>query len=172
MSITGTRLTMISLYTLQRFAHFSRQDSIASVEFSRTTWCLRNGWPRHSLSETLTLYFGQTIPNLHPTTCWSASSRASRNLINYARAHNSLWLHTAVSSMNHLSSLWAWVVVHRKITRVLQDFQKKQATLGTPGASIHPDVNLSCHLKFEPLSNNLTSVMDFTQTQTTSTSIA
>ena len=29
----GTRLTMIRLYTLQRFAHFSPQDSIASVGF-------------------------------------------------------------------------------------------------------------------------------------------
>ena len=26
-------------------------------------------------------------------------------------------------------------------------FPKMQATLGSPGASIHPDVNLSCHLK-------------------------
>ena len=33
MSVTGTRLTMISMYTLQRFAHFSPQDSISSVEF-------------------------------------------------------------------------------------------------------------------------------------------
>ena len=85
--------------------------------FSRTIGCLRNGWPRHSLSETLTLYSGQTIPNLQPTTCWPTSSRASRNLLNYARDHNSLWLHTEVSSINHLSSLWACVAVHRKITR-------------------------------------------------------
>ena len=30
----GTRLTMIRLYTLQRFAHFSPQDSIASADSS------------------------------------------------------------------------------------------------------------------------------------------
>ena len=33
MSITGDTANHDSLYTLQRFAHFSPQDSIASVEF-------------------------------------------------------------------------------------------------------------------------------------------
>ena len=106
---------------------------------SRTTWCLRNGWPRHSLSETLTLYSGQTIPNLQPSTCWSTSSRASCNLLNYARAHNSLWLHTEVSSMNNLMiplSLGGGPYTYRQHW-VLQVPQSTQmwvlvATLGKP----------------------------------------
>ena len=56
--------------------------------------------------------------------------KSSHDLINYARAHNSLWLHTEVSSMNHLSSLLAWVAVHKE----------NRQSLEYPGASIHPDV--------------------------------
>ena len=83
---------MISLYTLQRFAHFSPQDSNTSMV----------GDSRHSLSEALTLYSGQTVPPTTHYICQSTSLRASRNLLNYARAHNGLWLHTEVSSMNNL----------------------------------------------------------------------
>ena len=146
MSITGTRLTMISLYTLQRFAHFSPQDSIASAWFSHCMMFEKRMTETQSFRNNHSLlwmdrytYFPLHLLVYH----W----KSSHNLINYARAHNSLWLHTEVSSMNHLSSLWAWVAVHRKITQVLRDFQKIQATLGSQGTSIHPNMNLSCHLK-------------------------
>ena len=63
--------------------------------------------------------------------------KRSCNLLNYARAHNSLWLHTEVSSMNNLM-----------IPLNLGGGPKeKQAILEYPGTSIHPDVSLSCHLK-------------------------
>ena len=87
--------------------------------------------------------------------------KRSCNLLNYARAHNSLWLHTEVSSMNNLMiplSLGGGPYTYRQHW-VLQVPQSTQmwvlvATLG------------------KPLINNLTSVMNITQTQSTSTSIA
>ena len=63
--------------------------------------------------------------------------KSSHDLVNYARAHNSLWLHTEVSSMNSLMiplSLGGGPKENRQV-------------LEYPGASIHPDVYLSSHLK-------------------------
>ena len=64
--------------------------------------------------------------------------KSSHNLVNYARAHNSLRLHTEVSSMNNLMiplSLGGGPKENRQI-------------LDYPGASIHQDVCLSCHLRY------------------------
>ena len=47
---------MISLYTLQRFVHFPPQDSTSSMI----------GRSRHSLSEALSLYSGQTVTPTFP----------------------------------------------------------------------------------------------------------
>ena len=58
-------------------------------------------------------------------------------MLNYARAHNGLWLHVEVSSMNNLMiplSLGGGPKENRQL-------------LDYPGASIHPDVYLSCHLR-------------------------
>ena len=92
---------MISLYTLQRFVHFSPQDSIASAWFSHCmmfekrmteTQSFRNN---HSLLrvDRYTYFPLHLLAHLFKRSC---------NLLNYARAHNSLWLHTEVSSMNNL----------------------------------------------------------------------
>ncbi len=201
---------MIRFYTLQRFVHFSPQDSIASVGFSHymmfekrmtetqsfrninsllrvdhtkptkptTCWStssrasrnLLNYARAHNKDSIASVGFShymmfekrmtetQSFRNINsllrvdhtkptkPTTCWSTSSRASRNLLNYARAHNSLWLHMEVSSMNNLSSLWAWVAVHRKITRVLRDFQKNTGNTGY-SRCVNPP---SCLIKLPP----------------------
>ena len=48
------------------------------------------------------------------------------------RAHNSLWLHTEVSSMKYLSSLCAWVADLRIITRVLRDILGQHWILQVP----------------------------------------
>ena len=92
---------MISLYTLQRFVHFSPQDSIASAWFSHCmmfekrmteTQSFRNS---HSLlwMDRYTYFPLHLLVHLFKRSC---------NLLSYARAHNSLRLHTEVSSMNNL----------------------------------------------------------------------
>ena len=92
---------MISLYTLQRFVHFSPQDSIASAWFSHCmmfekrmteTQSFRNN---HSLlwMDRYTYFPLHLLVHLFKRSC---------NLLSYARAHNSLRLHTEVSSMNNL----------------------------------------------------------------------
>ena len=137
MSITGTRLTMISLYTLQRLAHFSPQDSIASVWFLALQGAWEDGWPRHSLSEVFAPYVWVDSYTYFPLHLLVYHCKSSHNLVNYARAHNSLRLHTEVSSMNNLM-----------IPLNLGGGPKeKQAILEYPGTSIHPDVSFSCHLK-------------------------
>ena len=56
--------------------------------------------------------------------------KVSHNLLNYARAHIGMWLHTEVSSMKYLM-----------IPLSLGGGPKeKQAILEYPDASIHPDV--------------------------------
>ena len=77
--------------------------------------------------------------------------KSSHDLVNYARAHNSLWLHTEVSSMNNLMihlSLGGGLKENRQSwnTQVPQSTQMciKIATLN------------------KPLINNLTSIMDIT----------
>ena len=63
--------------------------------------------------------------------------KSSHDLVNYARAHSRLWLHTEVSSMNNLIiplSLGGGPKENRQSLEYL-------------GASIHPDVCLSSHLK-------------------------
>ena len=58
--------------------------------------------------------------------------KSSHDLVNYARAHNSLWLHTEVSSMNNLM-----------IPLGLGGGPKEnRQSLEYPSASIHPDVCL------------------------------
>ena len=93
----GTRLTMISLiHSVEVCALFpTRLDRLRLV--SRTTWCLRNRWPRHNLSKTLTLYSRQSGTQTFPLDLLVHLFESSYNLLNYARAHNSLWLHTEVS---------------------------------------------------------------------------
>ena len=79
---------------------------------------------------------GRQLHLLSPTYA-SLPLKSSHNLVNYARAHNSLRLHTEVSSMNNLM-----------IPLNLGGGPKeKQAILEYPGTSIHPDVSFSCHLK-------------------------
>ena len=86
--------------------------------------------------------------------------KSLHDLVDYARAHNSMWLHTEVSSMNKLMiplSLGGSPKTNRQSwhTQVPQSTQMciKVATLN------------------KPLIINLTSVMD-TLTQSTSTSVA
>ena len=55
----------------------------------------------------------------------------------HARAHNSLWLHTEVSSKNNLMIPLSLGGGPKENWQVLE----------YPGASIHPDVCLSCHLR-------------------------
>ena len=71
-----------------KVAHFCPQDSTASM-IKRS---------RHSLSEALTLYSGQTGTPTFPLHLLVYHGKRSHNLLNYARAHNGLWLHTKVSS--------------------------------------------------------------------------
>ena len=135
MSITGD-ITMISLYTLQRFVHFSPQDSIASAWFSHYMMFEKRMTETQSFRSVCTLRCDRPY-HLHPLHLLVYHCKSSHNLINYARAHNSLWLHTEVSSMNNLM-----------IPLSLGGGPKeKQAILEYPGTSIHPDVSFSCHLK-------------------------
>ena len=69
---------------------------------SRTTWCLRNGWPRHSLSDALAPYMWVDRYTYFPLHLLAYHAKISHNLLNYARAHNGMWLHMEVSSMNNL----------------------------------------------------------------------
>ena len=92
---------MISLYTLQRFAHFSPQDSISSVGIL----ALHDVWETDDrdivFQKRLHLTMGRPI-HLHPLHLLVYHYKSSHDLVNYARAHNGLWLHTQVTSMKYL----------------------------------------------------------------------
>ena len=97
---------------------------------------------------------------LSPTSA-SLPCKSSHDLINYARAHNSLWLHTEVSSMNNLMiplSLGGGPYTNRQHW-VLQVPQSTQMWVLV--ATLSWTIN-----------KHLTSVMNISQTQSTSTSIA
>ena len=152
---------MISLYTLQRFAHFSPQDSIASVWFLALHGVWEDGWPRHSLSEALAPYDRVDRYTYFPLHLLVYHCKSSHNLVNYARAHNSLRLHTEVSSMNNLMiplSLGGGPYTNRQHW-VLQVPQSTQMWVLV--ATLSWTIN-----------KHLTSVMNISQTQSTSTSIA
>ena len=53
-------------------------------------------------SEALAPYEQVDRTNLHPLHLLVYHYKSSHDLVNYARAHSSLWLHTEVSSMNNL----------------------------------------------------------------------
>ena len=147
---------MIRLYTLQRFAHFSPQDSIASAWFSHCMMFEKRMTKTQSFRNNHSLLRMDSY-TYFPLHLLAHHWKRSCNLLNYARAHNSLWLRTEVSSMNHLSS---------------PGFPKKPDNTGFPRCLNPPRCLFKLPPEVEPLINNLTSVMDFTQTQTTSTSIA
>ena len=95
--------------------------------------------------------------HLHPLHLLVYHCKSSHNLINYARAHNSLWLHTEVSSMNNLMiplSLGGGPYTYRQHL-VLQVSQSTQmwvlvATLSKPLLTIS-------HLSWISLKNQSTS---------------
>ena len=90
-----------------------------------------------SLSEVLAPYDRVDRYTYFPLHLLVYHCKSSHNLINYARDHSSLWLHTEVSSMNNLMiplSLGGGPKENRQV-------------LEYPDASIHPDVCLSCHLR-------------------------
>ena len=151
---------MISLYTLQRFAHFSPQDSIASVWFL----ALHGVWETDDrdivFQKRLHLMMGRPY-HLQPLHLLVYHFKSLHDLVNYARAHNSLWLHTKVSSMNNLMiplSLGGGPYTYKQHW-VLQVPQSTQMWI------------LVATLSWTII-KHLTSVMNITQTQSTSTSIA
>ena len=92
---------MISLYTLQRFAHFSPQDSIASAWFL----ALHGVWETDDRDTAFQKHYSLLRVDSYtyfPLHLLAHLFKRSCNLLKYARAHNSLWLHTEVSSMNNL----------------------------------------------------------------------
>ena len=92
---------MSSLYTLQRFVHFSPQDSIASVDFSHYMVFEKR------MTETQSFRSINSLLRVDSYTYFSLHLlvylfKSSCNILNYTRAHSSLRLHTEVSSMNNL----------------------------------------------------------------------
>ena len=78
----------------------TRLDRLRLV--SRTTWYLRRRMTKtQSFRSASTLRSGRPVHLLSPTSA-SLPCKSSQDLINYARAHNGLWLHMEVSSMNNL----------------------------------------------------------------------
>ena len=75
--------------------------------------------------------------------------KSSHDLVNYARAHNSMWLHTEVSSMNNLMILLS-LGGGPKTNRQSWNTQVPQST--------QMCINVATLNK--PLINNLTSVME------------
>ena len=113
----------------------TRLDRLRLV--SHTTWCLRRRMTEtQSFRSASTLRSGRPY-HLHPLHLLVYHCKSSHDLVNYVRAHTSLWLHTEVSSINNLMiplSLGGGPKENRQV-------------LEYPGASIHPDVCLSCHLR-------------------------
>ena len=115
---------------------------------SRTTGCLRRRMTETQSFRSVCTVRCDRPYHLHPLHLLVYHCKSSHNLINYARAHNSLWLHTKVSSMNNLmfplslgggpKEKQASPGIPRCLDRQVREY---------PGASIHPDVYLSCHLR-------------------------
>ena len=125
----------------------TRLDRLRLV--SRTTWCLRRRMTEPQSFRSATPYDRVDRYTYFPLHLLVYHCKSSHNLINYARAHSSLWLHTEVSSMNNLMiplSLGGGPKKNRQSwnTQVPQSTQMciKVATLN------------------KPLINNLTSIMD------------
>ena len=92
---------------------------------------------RDSLSEALAPYERVDRTNLHPQHLLVYHYKSLHDLVNYARAHSSLWLHTEVSSMNNLM-----------IPLGLGGGPKeKQASPRNPRCLNPPRCVLGCHLR-------------------------
>ena len=128
---------------------------------SRTTWCLRRRMTEtQSFRSASTLRSGRPY-HLHTLHLLVYHCKSSHDLVNYARAHNSMWLHTKVSSLNNL--MIPLSLGHGPETdRQSQNTQVPQST----------QMCVKVATLSKPLINNLTSVMKYSQTQSTSTSIA
>ena len=158
------------MYTLQRFAHFSPQDSIASVD-SRTAWCLRDGWPRHSLSEALTLYSGQTIPNLQThyllIHLFKSFTQLTQTMLEPIIACGCTRKFLAwIDSVPFEPGWWSIGESHGN-----PGISKKTGNHWIPQVPQSTQMCIKVATLCKPLINNLTSVMDITQTQSISTSI-
>ena len=92
---------MISLYTLQRFAHFPHKTRSSPLDFSHYMVFEKRMTETQSFRSTNSLVWVDSY-TYFPLHLLAHLFKRSCNLLNYARAHNSLWLHTEVSSMNNL----------------------------------------------------------------------
>ena len=148
---------MISLYSLQRFVHFSPQDSIASAWFSHYMMFEKRMTETQSFRNNNSLLRVDSY-TYFPLHLLAHLFKRSCNLLNNARAHNSLRLHTEVSSMNNLMIPLSLGGGPYKIRQhwVLQVPQSTQmwVLVGTLSWTIN---------------KHLTSVMNISQTQSTST---
>ena len=127
----GTRLTMIRLYTLQRFAHFSPQDSIASVDISHCMVFEKRMTETQSFRNINSLVRADHT-NLHPSTSWSTSSRAHATYSTMLEPIIACGCTRKFLAWKYLSSRWAWVADLRIITRVLRDIPGQHWILQVP----------------------------------------
>ena len=139
---------MISLYTLQRLRTFPHKTRSPPFVFSHYMVFEKRMTETQSFRSASTLRPGRPY-HLHPLHLLVYHCKSLHDLLSYARAHNSMWLHTEVSSMNNLMiplSLGGGPKTNRQSwnTQVPQSTQMciKVATLN------------------KPLIINLTSVMD------------
>ena len=99
--------------------------------------------------------------NIHPSTCWSTSSRANATYLTMLEPIIACGCTRKFLAWIILWSLWAWVAVQKK-NRQSWNTQVPQST----------QMCVLVATLSKPLINNLTSVMEISQTQSTSTSIA
>ena len=139
---------MIRLYTLQRFVHFSHKTRSPPLYFSHCMVFEKRMTETQSFRNNQSLLWMDRY-TYFPLHLLFHLFKRSCNLLSYARAHNSLWLHTEVSSMNNLMiplSLGGGPYTYRQHW-VLQVPQSTQMWVLVATLS-------------KPLINNLTSAME------------
>src|SRR6187200_3664646 len=93
---------MISLYTLQRFVHFSHKTRSPPFGFSHCMVFEKRMTETQSFRRGPLNQIDRPVHLQNPLHLLAHRGKVSHNLLNYARAHIGMWLHTEVSSMNNL----------------------------------------------------------------------
>ena len=159
---------MISLYTLQRFVHHSPQDSIASAWFSHCMMFEKRMTETQSFRNINSLLRVDHTKPTKPATCWSTSSRGHVTYSTMLEPIIACGCTRKFLAWIISWSLWAWVAVHRTITRVLRDIQKYRQhwVLQVPQST---QMWVLVATLSWTIIKQLTSVMNISPTQSTST---
>ena len=93
LSVTGDTANRLGFNPRQRFVHFTRKIWSLFLR-SRTSECLRTRWPKHGLPKSSSEHCPVLIQSYCSSTSASTVPARVITMVNQARAHNDLRLHS------------------------------------------------------------------------------